>query len=146
MNKLSLLKDTNRLNELISLEVNRYINRKISKDITIKQHLTIIYIGNTRSTTAGNIGKILDISKSSVSQLLNRMETKNLIHRELNRENKKEIIVSLAKGGEEYFKRYLDIKESVLNEYFSFLNMDEIQTLYSLNNKILKHIRSKNGI
>ncbi|MCP4176487.1 MAG: MarR family transcriptional regulator [bacterium] len=144
MDKLKYLQDANKLNELISLELNKFINKKISNEITPKQHLCLIYIGNSKIVTAGKIGNILDISKSSTSQLLNRLEKKELIKREINNKNKNEVNVSLDYEGQLYFNKYLDIKKTVLLDFFSFLDEDEIKILFDINNKVLMHIRRKN--
>lgn len=146
MDKLKLLQETNRTNELISLELRKYIAGKLPKDLTAKQQLSLILIGNSQVVTAGKIGSVLDISKSSVSQLLARLEKKKLIKREINKNNKKEIYVSLDVLGKECFIDYLETKKSVLLDYFSILSIEEITLLKNLNEKILKNIRSKHDI
>jgi len=146
VDKIEYLQEANRFNELISLELNKYINKKISTDITVKQHLCLIYIGNQKQVRAGNLCNILDISKSSVSQILNRLEIKKLIKRKLNNSSKKEILVSLDDLGINYFKKYLDIKKSILIKYFSFLDIEEIEILYELNKKIYNHIRNNDEV
>lgn len=143
MNKLDMILEINRVNELIALEINRFIVSQMDKKLTPKQHLCLLYLGNNGQTPAGKLARILDISSSSLSQLLRRMEEDNLVQRETNQKNRKEVFIMLSHKGKTYFNQYESAKKTVFKNYFNILTEEETKKLLEINQRILSGIRDK---
>ncbi len=80
---------------------------------------------------------MLGISRSSMSQLLATMEADGLVKRRVNPENRKEILVSLAKGGRALVDRYDQQTRVALERYFDVVTQEEAQQIYEVNRRVV---------
>ena len=140
MDKLDYIKKANQINEVISFEISQYIEMSLLNDLTPKQQMCVMYLSNVQRTSTNKIAEILNISKSSMSQLLKRLENNAYIVRTINPDNRKEVFVELGQAGKTYTETYNKLIEDVFEKYFSVVTKEEAKFMCDLNEKILNHV------
>ena len=110
-----------------------------------QQHQLLILrtVRDEESITANELSERLSLSPSSVSQLLNRLEAGKYLKREINVNNRREVIVILGDEGKSLFKEYEKIDESIIEKYYSEFTIDEVKTFRNLVLKLYNTIESK---
>lgn len=94
-----------------------------------------------------NLADNLYLSASSVSQLIDRIYEQGLIRRETDTEDRRLVLMSLTKKGDEALKEMKDKHLEVLAGVTEFMTVEEIQRIIEIYNKtserIEKNINSK---
>ncbi len=79
---------------------------------------------------------MLDISRSSMSQLLATMEDEGLVKRRVNPKNRKEIFVSLAERGQTLVDRYDQKTRAALERFFDVVTKEEAKLIHDVNKRV----------
>lgn len=136
------MKQADNLKEAISLfnEVNNHLMNthfsSLNNDITPKQFIILKSVYEMQPVNVQTIAKKYHLSMSSVSQLITKLEKENYLHRELNPENRREILLTLGPKGQEYFNEYERIDQLIIEQYYSRLSLQETQLLREIANKL----------
>ncbi len=136
------MKQSDNLKEAISLfnEVNNHLMNthfsSLNNDITPKQFIILKSVYEMQPVNVQTIAKKYHLSMSSVSQLITKLEKENYLHRELNPENRREILLTLGPKGQEYFNEYERIDQLIIEQYYSRLSLQETQQLREIANKL----------
>ncbi|MBY6024232.1 hypothetical protein CHN50_16435 [Priestia aryabhattai] len=136
------MKQADNLKEAISLfnEVNNHLMNthfsSLNNDITPKQFIILKSVYEMQPVNVQTIAKKYHLSMSSVSQLITKLEKENYLHRELNPENRREILLTLGPKGQEYFNEYERIDQLIIEQYYSRLSLQETQQLREIANKL----------
>ena len=133
----------NRMNVLqnqINIVLAKKYEDKIDNHLTAKQVLVLELIkSGVRSTK--ELAAHLEISASAVSQILNKLEDKFFIKRELNKENRRETLLYLDQRAEDYFESLLKLEHEINEKVYEKLSIEDLQELVrileKLNNIIL---------
>lgn len=133
----------NRMNVLqnqINIGLAKKYEDKIDNNLTAKQVLVLELIkSGVRSTK--EMASHLEISASAVSQILNKLEDKSYIKRELNKENRRETLLYLEERAEDYFESLLNLENEINEKVYEKLLIEDLQELVrileKLNNIIL---------
>ncbi len=81
-------------------------------------------IGRNPGINVTNLAKTLGVTKGAVSQIVNKLERKNLVEKSRDNNNEKEVILKLQKKGEIAFKGH----ESFHAKFYSEI-MDEVDDM-----------------
>lgn len=81
----------------------------------------------------------LKIKPGTMSELINKLEEKELVSREKDMEDKRLSNIMLTKKGKDFLKKKEDIKEK---DVFKILNKEEKETLKNLINKLINHLEN----
>lgn len=95
-----------RTSEVIVQATEKYFS-KYDLSITQKDVLQVLYFSNKEYLTQIQISKFVYTSKSNISSILYRMEKKELIRREENKDNKREKKVFLTYKGKKLIEKLL---------------------------------------
>jgi DNA-binding MarR family transcriptional regulator len=78
-------------------------SRKLHKRIglTVPQFLVLKEIKNYETSTPGEIAQAVSLSQATVTGILGRLETRNLIRRQRDEKDKRRVIVSITDTGQE---------------------------------------------
>ena len=87
---------------------------------------TIAAIGDNSECNVTQLSKILGIKKPSVSEILKKLETKNIIEKNKKPENKKEIYLTLKEQGETAYREHLDFHKKMYSEIAN--HMDKLSS------------------
>ncbi len=142
MKKIELLKETNRMNHLIAYEMNKSLEADELAGLPPKQTEVLLFLAEFGESTVGKLATLLDISRSSMSQLLSRMGRKKLISRRINPHNRKEVFVSLGSKGQLTVSAYDMRRTQLLESYYHTVSLEEVEQLHAIHSKVLAHIDS----
>ncbi|MFB5087528.1 MarR family transcriptional regulator [Psychrobacillus sp. PGGUH221] len=139
------VKEAFALLEKVNSQVAKEFAALLENELTPKQLLILRTVRDEKSITANELSERLSLSPSSVSQLLNRLEAGKYLKREINVNNRREVIVILGDEGKSLFKEYEKIDESIIEKYYSEFTIDEVKTFKNLVLKLYNTIESKKG-
>ncbi|MBE9585003.1 MarR family transcriptional regulator [Mucilaginibacter sp. JRF] len=97
---------------------NRYNQIVIEHGITQKIGYLLINIDETEGTTVSQAAQLLGLKSTSLSRMLNHLETTGLIYREMNAGDKRSVKIYLTPEGKE--KRQL--ARQVVKQFNNYLN------------------------
>lgn len=90
----------------------------------------------TNNLYFSDIQRFLRISKPAVSQLINSLEKKEMITREIDKKDRRKFIVKLTKKGYNEMKRMHEESDKLFMEIIQRFGEDETQELIRLLNKL----------
>ncbi|MFD1736490.1 MarR family winged helix-turn-helix transcriptional regulator [Bacillus salitolerans] len=108
----------------------------ISHNLTAKQLLILKTIFLEGKMTVNELSTRLDLSASSISQLLNKMEKGSYIKREINPDNRREIFVTTDQKGKELFEAYQKVDDYIIEKYYSKFTVEEVIVFKDLVKKL----------
>ncbi|MFD1205825.1 MarR family winged helix-turn-helix transcriptional regulator [Sporosarcina contaminans] len=94
-------------------------------ELSPKQFMVLHLIHEIEPARIQDISHQLQLSMSSVSQLVNKLEQGNYVSRSINPQNRREILVTIDKKGKEFFKKYEEMDDLVIEKYYSKLSLKE---------------------
>ena len=86
------------------------------------------------NTCVSEIQSNLHITKSAISQMMNSLEKKGYIEREIDKNDRRKVIVTLTKMGMDVLKKTKDSVNQLLDEIFSRFGEENTKQLISLIN------------
>nr|WP_275899682.1 MarR family transcriptional regulator [Bacillus piscicola] len=95
--------------------------------LTKRQESIILLYLRSPELNMSMIAEKLGITKSSVSQALNKLEEEDLLHRSINELNRREITLTLGKQGEELHSQFREFEDMIVKNYISKLELEEFQ-------------------
>ncbi len=99
--------------------------------LTPAQFDVIVTLGNYYPMSCAELGDRTLITKGTLTGVLERMEEKGLIQKEINHTDKRSINISLTSQGRELFDFYFPEHTEYLNELFKKLTSKEINEIKS---------------
>lgn len=124
-------------------DINQYtyeMNVKLAKaqealfkdDLSMKQTMVIDFVHKYKKCTMGEIAHFMEISPSAVSQIVARLEKENYLKRDINPNNRREVVVMLADNGEAYYHRDEQINELIIDKIYSKMPVEDLKQLRCL--------------
>ncbi|RKD73276.1 MULTISPECIES: MarR family winged helix-turn-helix transcriptional regulator [Sinobaca] len=109
--------------------------------LTTRQEAMMMRLVQDENVSISNLAYYLNISKSAVSQALNRLEKEELLIRLINEENRREMIIKLGPQGERLQEEFRLFEESIIQDYISQLKKEEIEQIDQTLKKLDKLIK-----
>lgn len=106
-------------------------------DLTPQQEIFMFYIIRNEPVIANEIANHLNITKSAVSQVIQKLEEKNMIFRQVNPKNRRETIIYLGSRGQEFQKLLKKIDELLVEKYYSKVSLEELTIVFETLSKIV---------
>ncbi|PHA01854.1 MarR family transcriptional regulator [Bacillus pseudomycoides] len=133
--KNNLIQQINSIQNHLNVQLASRFEHKIDNQLTAKQVLLLelIRIG---VTSTKDLATQMNISTSAVSQLLNKLETKEYITRNINKENRREIILKLATKGEQYFEESQMLEDEINRNVYGQLPLEDLKHLVRILEKL----------
>ncbi|SDI30818.1 MarR family winged helix-turn-helix transcriptional regulator [Natribacillus halophilus] len=100
-----------------------------SISLTKRQESILMYIFSNENVTMSDIASYFDISRSAVSQTLNKLEEQDIIVRSINQENRRELDLSLGENGEKLHQEYKKVEEMIVQNYFSKIETEDLRQI-----------------
>lgn len=133
---------TEKIKQIVD-DINLYtyeMNVKLAKaqealftdDLSMKQTMVIDFVHKHKKCTMGEIAHYMEISPSAVSQIVSRLEKENYLKRDINPNNRREVVVMLAENGEAYYDRDEQINELIIEKIYSKMPVEDLEQLRSL--------------
>ena len=142
---LSLYEQVKRINEAeytINRLIYKHYKQYLNSGITTQQAVVLDIVYLSKRITVGEIAIEMNISSSAVSQLIAKLEKNNYIKREINLQNRREVFITLAENGLEYFSKQDYVEQQIADKIYCKLSSDELDELERIVKK-LKEISMK---
>lgn len=97
--------------------------------LTPAQFDVIASLGNTTGLSMGELGEKTLITKGTLTGVIDRLEQKQLVQREVPPDNRRSVIVYLTPEGEALFERVFPAHIAYLKERFERLEPSELELL-----------------
>ena len=97
--------------------------------LTAPQFDVIASLGNTTGLSMGELGEKTLITKGTLTGVIDRLEKKQLVQREVPPDNRRSVIVSLTSEGEKLFEQVFPAHVAYLKERFERLEPSELELL-----------------
>lgn len=105
-------------------------------DLTPAQFDVIATLGNTSGMCMGEIGEKTLITKGTLTGVIDRLEKKKLVLREVPTDNRRSVIVKLTSEGKALFEVIFPAHVAYLQERFEQLEQSELELLRVLLNRL----------
>jgi DNA-binding MarR family transcriptional regulator len=105
--------------------------------LTPAQFDVVVTLGNQPGMSMGEIGEKTLITKGTLTGVIDRLEQKQLVEREVPADNRRSVIVRLTDKGKNLFEQVFPAHIAYLKERFTQLDQSELQLLEVL----LKRLR-----
>ncbi|MRX74355.1 MarR family transcriptional regulator [Bacillus lacus] len=98
-------------------------------EITSKQFMVLRSVHKLQPVRVQSVAELYQLSMSSVSQLVSKLEKDGYIVRTVNTEDRREIFLTLGTKGEEYFAEHNKVDEMIIEKYYSQLTVEQTRHL-----------------
>lgn len=106
-------------------------------NLTYPQYLVLLVLWEKQQSSIKELGKLLELDSGTLTPMLKRMETAQLIERKRDKEDERIVLVSITEKGVSIREKAMCIPQSLLNT--SGMSMEEIQEL----NKAIKQLSAQ---
>jgi MarR family transcriptional regulator, 2-MHQ and catechol-resistance regulon repressor len=97
--------------------------------LTPSQFDVIATLGNTTGLSMGEIGEKTLITKGTLTGVIDRLEQKKIVQREIPPDNRRSVIVRLTPAGEALFEQVFPAHIAYIKERFERLECSELELL-----------------
>ncbi|WP_245705246.1 MarR family winged helix-turn-helix transcriptional regulator [Alteribacillus persepolensis] len=95
--------------------------------LTTRQESIMILFIRQENITMSEMAERLGISKSAVSQAMNKLEKEDLLIRSINENNRREITMRLGETGIELKRQFQAFERSIIQDYIAQLPLEDIK-------------------
>jgi len=136
---LSLYEQVKRINEaeyMINRLIYKHYKQYLNSGITTQQAVLLDIVYLAKRITVGEIAIEMNISSSAVSQLIAKLEKSKYIKREINLQNRREVFITLAENGLEYFSKQDYVEQQIADKIYSKISSKELDELERIVGKL----------
>jgi DNA-binding MarR family transcriptional regulator len=108
--------------------------------ITPLQVQALDYINGNPGTPVSGLSEHFFISSSAISKLTDRLFALKLIDRKSDSSDRRSVLVSLTKKGEEYLKKFKKKQIKDINFVTKYMSADDIEQMIKIHKNVLKKI------
>ncbi|MFD2444561.1 MarR family winged helix-turn-helix transcriptional regulator [Bacillus sp. CGMCC 1.16607] len=106
-------------------------------ELSTKQKV-ILELLRVRPRTVNEISQYFSVTASAASQLVSKLEKQGYVKREINPENRREIIVHIGIKGQEYNQLVEENQLHLIEKYYAKLSKEDIEKLLDIHEKLYK--------
>lgn len=122
---------------IIARSCHVFSTRKLhSYDINSTEQTVLMLLNKNHNVNQDSIAKYFFVDKGTIAKTLNKLEQKGFIKRTVNKENKREKIISLTEKGEDSMECMKQVLEEWYNCIFEGLSENEIAALNKITEKM----------
>ena len=114
-----------------------------SGEITVAHIAIIEYLSEKGASSMGDIAKILNLSVSAATSVIDKMIDMKFVHRKRSDKDRRVVLVALDKKGQETAKKTMQGRKNAFNDLFSCLEDNEKVEYLRLLTKIHDYIRNR---
>jgi len=116
--------------------INEYKKLLDENELSQKQSLVLSILEKKQQMTMNEVANIINGTPSAASQFVQKLEKKQYVKREVNKDNRREVFVLLDEKGEAFFNEMTEIDERVLEKYFLQLSEEDIIKYHEILKKL----------
>lgn len=125
---------SNAISSLFLEDYKKLINDEFA-DLSTKQQV-ILELLRVKNRTVNEISHFLSITASAASQLISKLEKQDYVKREINPDNRREIIVQLGEKGRHYNQMVDKNQLFIIEKYYAKLPKDDLEKLLDIHEKL----------
>ncbi len=129
-----ILDYSNALSSLFLEDYKKMVTDEFA-DLSTKQQV-VLELLRGKNRTVNEISHYLSSTASAASQLISKLEKLGYVKREINPDNRREIIVQLGKKGEQYNQMVEKNQMYLIENYYAKLPMDDLEKLLDIHEKL----------
>jgi MarR family transcriptional regulator, organic hydroperoxide resistance regulator len=129
-----ILEYSNALSGIFLEDYNKLVTDEFG-DLSTKQQV-ILELLRVQTRTVNEIAQFLSITASAASQLISKLEKQGYIKREINPNNRREIIVHLGEKGLYYNQMIEKNQLYIIEKYYAKLAQDDLEKLLDIHEKL----------
>ena len=131
-------------------QFKRLINSGLGMDATDNKNslnmaelILMSGVANNTANSEGNVGmsdirSYLQVTKGAVSQMLSSLEKKGFINRDINKSNRRNLIVTLTAEGRQILERQYGEFSDRLEKIISRLGEDDVRQMIAIVNRMIE--------
>lgn len=138
---LSLYEQVKRINEAeytINRLIYKHYKQYLNSGITTQQAVVLDIVYLAKRITVGEIAIEMNISSSAVSQLIAKLEKNQYIKREINPNNRREVFITLAENGLDYYSKQEYVEQQIADKIYSKLSSKDLDELERIVSKLME--------
>lgn len=116
--------------------INEYKKLLDENELSQKQSLVLSILEKKQQLTMNEVANIINGTPSAASQFVQKLEKKQYVKREVNKDNRREVFVLLDEKGEAFFNEMTEIDKRVLEKYFLQLPEEDIIKYHEILKKL----------
>ncbi len=124
---------------MLTLEYDQVLDQAVTNN----QIIILNHVHDNEQILTGDLAKLMNISPSAISQMLNKMEKQKLVKRVTNPENRREIFVNLDSMGIEFLEKSRKVELDIIEKYYSKLSVSDLNSLKEIMLKFKKIIENE---
>ncbi|MBD8498024.1 MarR family winged helix-turn-helix transcriptional regulator [Paenibacillus arenosi] len=137
INKLiPIVKEINEAEYELNTMLLPYYQQVMEHELSVKQALILEVLYKQKQVTVREIAEQMKVSSSAVSQIISKLDKAEYVKREINPNNRREILVSLGEKGENYFAQMQQVEQDIIERYYTKLTMEEVMQLKHITLKL----------
>ena len=145
MNQADYIKEAVSIFNSINSHLLKHHFATLNHEIPPKQFMIMKYVYEIRKTKIQDVAEQFNLSMSSVSQLVKKLESDGYVSRSINPDNRRETFLTLGEKGEEYFKEYELVDQYIIDHYYAQLSIDETKQMRDIARKLQGIVMDRQG-
>ncbi|AOM82399.1 MarR family winged helix-turn-helix transcriptional regulator [Salisediminibacterium beveridgei] len=113
----------------IVLMFNQEFGCEVDHTLTSNQQLLLYLVTQKEVTQVKDLARIINISASAVSQMVSKLEAMDIIHREIDPENRRNSVLKAGEKGKELTKEMNDKRTAIVSKYLKKLKRQDLEEL-----------------
>lgn len=133
--KRTYIEQINILENQLAVQLASKYEKQLDNELTAKQVL-LLELVRAGTASVKSLAEYMEVTPSAVSQLVTKLEEKKYIHRHINPENRREIILVIAQKGEAYFQKAQKLEQELNRQVYGKLSLEDLQQLKEILEKL----------
>jgi len=122
----------------------RVFNRKLKKnkldELNPAQGRIMFVLWNNNNLPIHELSKETQLSKSTLTSMLDRLEEAGYIKRSPSKKDRRKIIINLIKVDKEFEQNYINVSNEMLNLFYNGFSEEEIDRFESFLKRLLNNL------
>lgn len=131
---MKIIEYSNELSTFFLDDFKKLLNNEFA-ELSTKQKL-ILELLRINQRTVNEISNYFSITPSAASQLISKLEKQHYVIREINPDNRREIIVRLGEEGRRYVEMTDKVQLYIIEKYYAKLPQEDLIKLLDLYEKL----------
>lgn len=98
---------------------------------------------NDNVVSLSNLRKKIKLAPSTITPILNSLETRGLIERIIDKDDRRNIYLKLSSDGQKFTKSAHDLLENMVFEYIKYMSIEDIREVIRLARKTENFIKER---
>ncbi|WP_043931222.1 MarR family winged helix-turn-helix transcriptional regulator [Bacillus sp. EB01] len=131
--------------EIQAIFIKEYKKILDENDMSTKQSVVLSMLDMKGKLTMNEVAEIIGATPSAASQFIKKLESMQYVKRDVNKENRREVFVTLDKLGEKFFREIAELDDRIFDKYFMHLPEEDILTYHSILKKLHEIVLKKDS-